>query len=73
MTVKPDARLSDTNWLTNAYDAEPGMDLVWLEGDDRERATIQKIRDVDGQTMLVTGSSALDAGRVNLTNRVVVE
>jgi hypothetical protein len=51
-TVKPHGRLSATDWLTNAVDAQPGMDIVWWDGGRVKRAEIEAVEWDDGQKFL---------------------
>jgi hypothetical protein len=79
LPAKPVARLSDTDWLTDARDAEPGMQIVWARpGEPRERAEIVEVIRTDGETVLRTpdrnGSAhAVTAESINRSRHAVVE
>ena len=75
---KPVARLSDVKWLTDARDAEPGMEIVWARpGQPRERAEIIEVIHTDGETGLRTANRngkahAVTAESINRSRNVVV-
>jgi hypothetical protein len=72
--VKPHARLSATEWLTNAVDAEPGMDLVWWDGKTVKRAEIIETGLVDGEFVLAIGEGQVyPATYINAKRTMVVE
>ena len=76
---KPIARLSDTDWLTDARDAEPGMEIVWARPTEpRERAKIIDVIRTNGETGLrledFDGKAhAVTAESINRSRHVVVD
>ena len=69
-SVKPDARLSDTDWLTDARDATIGMDVVFIRDNTVMRAEIEA---VDGEWIKPEGMQKMNAGIINTTSKVVIE
>jgi hypothetical protein len=72
--MKPHARLSATEWLTNAVDAEPGMDLVWWDGETVKRAEINAVGWDDGEKFLTIDDESLyPVQYINAKRTMVVE
>lgn len=67
---KPVGVLSHTDWLTDARDAEAGMELAIATGTNVERFSIAEVG--DGRLRLKDGSS-IPAQKVNTNRWMVVE
>jgi len=71
---KPHASLSNTDWLTDAVDAETGMDLVWFDGQNVQRAEIIEILEVDNQMCLsIDSETVYPCEYINAKKTMVVE
>lgn len=70
--VKPVAALSHTDWLTDAIDAEPGMELVIATGIDTERFPIKSV-DSDPYRIRLEDGSSVPIQKVNASRTMVIE
>jgi hypothetical protein len=75
MTDSPVPELHDTEWLTDARDAEPGMKVVAFDRNRGERLTqrIEAVQHGHKTILLLETGGAIDADRINQTAAVVVE
>jgi len=70
--TKPNGRLSTTNWLTTAADAEPGMTLVIDTGDEIVRTEIIE-SDTDYGLLTDERGKTYAWGQIDASRRMVIE